>query len=272
MVSSLPATKVGPHTPGDVAPIVYPSLAGRVVLITGAAGGVGRAVARAFAAQGSTVALTDVDEEGLAKAMGALDVGEVGRAKMFPADLGDVDACVKVAADVERALGPVDVLVSNAATWIAGDLADIDAEPFDRMYAVNVRAPYLLCRAILPGMAARAYGRIVVVGSVSTRDGGSPDSIAYSVTKAALPTLVRALARYAGGPDLLVNAVMPSAIETPMIGAPIDSPTTRSMDDVPVGRSSYPSEVANLILWLSSDQCSYVQGAAWDINGGRYFS
>ncbi len=163
-------------------------------------------------------------------------------------------------------------LVSNAAVWIAGDLADIGAEPLDHMFAVNLRAPYLLCRAVLPRMAARGFGRVVVVGSVSTRNGGIADSIAYSATKAALPTLVRALARYAGGQDLLVNAVMPSAIETPMTGAPIDAPSTRAMDDVPVGRSSRPGEVANLILWLSSDQCSYVQGAAWDVNGGRYFS
>jgi NAD(P)-dependent dehydrogenase (short-subunit alcohol dehydrogenase family) len=242
----------------------------RVALVTGAAGGLGRALATAFATDGLCCALTDLPAT---VPPDAPDLPGAPSVRWYAANLAEPSACTDLVAAVLADHGRIDVLVNNAAAWIARDLDELTAEDFDRMAAVNLRAPFLLAQAVLPGMRTRGWGRIVNVASIAARDGGgAPTTIAYAATKGGLLSLTRSLARHASGDGVLVNAIVPSAIRTPMIGVDDPDAPHGPMPSVPLGRSAHPAEVAEVVRWLASDACTYVHGAALDVNGGRHLS
>jgi NAD(P)-dependent dehydrogenase (short-subunit alcohol dehydrogenase family) len=251
----------------------YPSLAGRAVLITGAAHGLGAALAVAFAAQGSRLALTDVDGPALERVAGSLGLPD-GRVVTEVADLADTPACEPLVTRVAARLGGLDVLVNDAALMVRAPLEEVAVADFERALRVNLMAPYFLSRAAIGVMRAQGRGgRIVNVASMAGRTGGVANVHAYAASKGGLLAVTRALARAVAADGILVNAILPSNIESPMLRDVFPPEAiAKTLSQVPLGRTADPAEVADLVLWLASDAASYVTGVSWDVNGGWYMS
>ncbi|MFL5264129.1 MAG: SDR family NAD(P)-dependent oxidoreductase [Anaeromyxobacteraceae bacterium] len=250
------------------------SLERRVALVTGAGRGIGRAIALALAGAGADVALTartrsELDD--VARAVVALG----RRAAVLEADLSARTAPAEVAARAAEALGPVDVLVNNAGVDASGPLQRIDDATWDTVLAVNVTAPFLLVRALLPGMYARGFGRVLNVASVAGKV-GMRYGAAYSASKHALVGLTRSLAAECGRKGVTANALCPSWTETRMMDeamAAISRTTGRSVEEArkvvlaanPLGRAATADEVAAAALAVLANpaihgQCIHVDG------------
>jgi 3-oxoacyl-[acyl-carrier protein] reductase len=239
-------------------------LAGRTALVTGASGGIGAELSRRLAQAGAAVAVHHRDSEAAALAV-ATDVRAAGaRALIVQADLGDADAAEALAARVETELGPVDILAANAGDGARAAWQDVDAEMFDRMYAVNLRAPFLLARRVLPGMVERGYGRVLFTSSIAGLTGGIVGPH-YAATKSALHGLTHHLAARVAAAGVTVNALAPALIaETRMLPGDPEELAAR----VPVGRLGTPAEVADLALAIVRN--GYLTSKVIAVDGGMY--
>jgi 3-oxoacyl-[acyl-carrier protein] reductase len=251
----------------------YPDLEGRSVLITGAAGGLGRALVSTFAEQGCRIVVSDVDGRGLRDLLAGLAERQ-DQVRAVEVDLRDVEACGGLVDSAVDAWGGLDVLVNNAAIIGGASLDEVTAGLFDQVMEVNVRAPLFLARAAIRHMRGRHQGRIINVASMAARTGGGyPGLTCYAASKGAMLSLTRALARAAAGDGILVNAVLPSNVDSPMLwGAFSPDDIARTVASIPLHRPAQAVEVAELVLWLASSASSYVTGACWDINGGWVMS
>jgi NAD(P)-dependent dehydrogenase (short-subunit alcohol dehydrogenase family) len=226
----------------------------RVALVTGSASGIGEAIAHRLADEGFTVIGADVVPHGSQKPF----------ERTVQVDLSDARACESLA-NAER----VDVLVNNAALFGQSPLEDSRVEELDRLHAVNLRAPALLARALLPSMASRKWGRLINVSSIGAHTGGlTPTSAYYAATKAALLALTRYFARAYGNSGVTSNAVAPGWITTAMGSAAMDADFPEHRAPIPLGRWGEPSEVAAVVAFLASDDASYLTGAVLDVSGG----
>jgi NAD(P)-dependent dehydrogenase (short-subunit alcohol dehydrogenase family) len=252
---------------------MYPGLRDRVVLITGAARGLGRELAAAFATQGCRLALADVDAAGLAEVRAAL--GLPATSLLTEAvDLAVTDACEPLVERVAEHFGRLDVLVNNAAIISRRPLEAVTAPDFELVLRVNLLAPFFLARAAMALMREQGGGgRIVNVASMAGRTGGVSDVAMYAASKGGLLAVTKSLARVAAADGILVNAILPSNIDSPMLRDvfPPDA-VAATLRQVPLGRAAQPAEVAALVLWLASDAATYVTGVNWDINGGWFMS
>lgn len=251
----------------------YESLAGASVLITGAARGLGRALAQAFGEQGARLALVDVDGPGLEATVAQLQMDQ-HRVVSLPVDLFEVAVAERVVDEVMARFGQLDVLVNNAAVVDGVPIEAVTPELFDQVIGVNLRAPLFLSRAAMRRMAARGGGRIVNVASMAGRTGGAyPTVICYAASKGGLLALTRSLAKVGAPNNVLVNAVLPSNIDSAMLWGPLERANVEAvLAAVPLGRTAQPAEVAELVLWLASSASSYVTGASWEVNGGWFMS
>lgn len=250
----------------------YEGLRDAAVLVTGAARGLGAAIAEGFAAQGARLLITDIHREGLERQAESLGLG-TDHLVLEPADLTDVSAYEPLVRRAVEAFGRLDVLVNNAAVIGRAPLEEITPELFDRVIAVNLRAPFFLSRAALGVMRPRRSGRIVNVASMAARTGGTSDVYTYGASKAGVLAITRSLAKIAAPDNVRINAILPSNIESPMLrGSFPQEVLDRVLNEIPLGRTAHPAEVAELVLWLASDASSYVTGAGWDINGGWYMN
>jgi len=236
----------------------------RVALVTGASGGIGAAISTRLAATGAAVAVHYATN--LMSAQSVVDAigSSGGQAAAFASDLHDPDAPEALINAVHETLGPVDLLIANAGLGRKGTLDDVGAAEFDEMLAVNLRAPYLLARAVLPGMQARRFGRIVFISSVAALTGGilGPH---YASSKAGLHGLTHYLASRVAPDGVTVNAIAPALIEdTDMLpGDPGDL-----AGRIPVGRLGTPGEVADLTVAVLRN--GYVTNQVISIDGGIY--
>jgi 2-dehydro-3-deoxy-L-rhamnonate dehydrogenase (NAD+) len=230
---------------------------GRVALVTGAASGIGAAVARRLLAEGARVASLDLDT---GAPQGVLAIaGDVSRSP-------DVDAAV---ARVEDELGPIDVLVCSAG--VPGDslrTVDVPDEEWRRVMGINADGVFYSNRAVLPGMVERGYGRIVNVASIAGKE-GNPMAGAYSASKAAVIGMTKAIGKDVARTGVLVNCVAPAVIETPILEGITQEHIDYMVERIPMGRIGEPEEVAALVCWLASEECSFSTGATYDISGGR---
>ncbi len=243
-------------------------LSGKTALVTGATSNIGQAIAIAFAQEGAAVAVSGRDlERGQRVVAGIRDAG--GRAEFVPADLdGSAAASQNLAAAAAEALdAEIDILVNNAGIFPGGTTTETDEDAFDRVYAVNVKAPFFLTAAIAPAMAARGGGAIINLGSWIARL-GIPVGALYSSTKGAVETLTRAWAAEFGPSGVRVNAISPGVIRTPALGdAP--HPAEFMMHGTPAGTTGTPEQIAKAAVYLASDDASFVHGAVLDVDGGR---
>jgi 2-dehydro-3-deoxy-L-rhamnonate dehydrogenase (NAD+) len=230
---------------------------GRVALVTGGASGIGAAVARRLAAEGAKVASLDVHPR---PTDGVLSIAcDVSRS-------ADVDAAV---GEVEDELGPVDVLVCSAG--IPGESLpslQITDEEWRRVLAINADGVFFCNRAVARGMVERGYGRIVNVASIAGKE-GNPMAAAYSASKAAVIALTKAIGKDLARTGVLVNRVAPAVIETPILAGVSQEHVAYMVERIPMGRMGEPDEVAALVCWLASEECSFSTGATYDISGGR---
>jgi NAD(P)-dependent dehydrogenase (short-subunit alcohol dehydrogenase family) len=245
----------------------YAGLSGRVALVTGAGRGLGRAVAMRLLEHGAAVAAVDIDGEALSAL--AVQAGPGTSIHILPADLADAGTAESLVPLTVQAFGGIDILVNNAAILCRKPLEDVSIEDFDRVIAVNLRAPFLLARAALREMRPRRWGRIVNVSSIAARTGGSSDVFPYAASKGGLVALTKALAKSAAPDNVLVSTVLPAGIDTPMVAQGYDTEGLEQIKtQIPIGRLSQPEEIAEAVLWLASEASSYVAGASFDVNGG----
>lgn len=246
----------------------YPDLAGLRVVVTGAGGGVGSAVVDRFLAHDAVVFATD-------KTMESLERPHVqGRSyRPLAADLASAEEVHGLVAKVENDGGPIDILVNAAAKFSGHELSALSVEHFDSVLAVNLRAPVMLAKGFISGMKSKRHGAIVNVASVAVRTGGSRDLLAYASSKGGLVVATKALARWGAPYGVRANAVLPAAIATPMLYQNFDdAQLSQVVSAIPLGRLSQASEVAAAVLFLASDEASYITGVCLDINGGWVMS
>ena len=243
-------------------------LAGKTAVISGAAGerGIGFATAKLFAAQGARVAILDVDGAGAKRAAAELGPHHFGTG----CDVTDKASCASAVAEVVEAFGHVDILINNAGVTQAIKVWDIDPASWDRIQDVNLRGVLYLSQALMPHMRGRKSGAIACMSSVSAqRGGGILGGAHYSVAKAGVLGLAKAMARELGPDGIRVNCVTPGLIQTDINAGKIsDENRVKILENIPIGRLGVPQDVANIFLFLASDLSAYVTGAVIDVNGG----
>jgi 3-oxoacyl-[acyl-carrier protein] reductase len=230
---------------------------GRVALVTGASSGIGAATAERLLREGAKVASLDVRARAPEGVLAL--AGDVSRSE-------EVDAAV---AEVAGALGPVDVLVCSAGVPGASlRTVDVPDEEWRRVLAINADGVFFCNRAVIPGMTSRGYGRIVNVASIAGKE-GNPMAAAYSASKAAVIALTKAIGKDLARTGVVVNCVAPAVIETPILTGLSSEHVEYMVERIPMGRMGSAEEVAALVCWLASEECSFSTGATYDISGGR---
>lgn len=239
----------------------------KVAIITGAASGIGAATAIRFVAEGSNVLLVDTNSDGLATVLKS--IGDNDHAQSMIADVQDesaVEACVRQAVN---AWGRVDIVVNNAGIGSSISLQDFTREEFDRIFGVNLRGPLLFCKHAIPAMTNG--GSIVNIASISSTS-GIPGQALYAPSKGGILQMTRQLAIEYAQQNIRVNAVAPGTIQTPMLEGGDPERMKRVLEWLmkmhPVGRFGKPEEVANAILFLASDEASFITGANLPVDGG----
>lgn len=237
----------------------------RVSIVTGAAGGLGSAVTALLTSRGDTVVAVDINPERV-----ATDIERNANIYPMAASLDQWAECERVVAETISSHGRVDVLVNCAAILERTELDEVDPDVFARIFNTNCRSVFVLSRAALRDMEQRSWGRIVNVTSVGVHIGGySLTSAVYEASKAAVTNFTKTLARYAGPRGILVNAVAPGGMRTPMLTQQTPPELLAQVEaDIPLGRLAEPSEIAHLVAHLAGPDNSYASGATFDVNGG----
>ena len=239
----------------------------RVAVITGGAQGIGYATAERLLRSGASVVLWDINAAKLDEARRSL--AALGPIDGSVVELTDDDAVCAAAAQVVAAHGRIDILVNNAG--ITGGNAttwELDPAVWRRVIEVNLIAPYLTCRAVVPHMLKRKWGRIVNIASVAGKE-GNPNASHYSASKAGLIALTKSLAKEVATQGILVNAIAPAVAKTAMFDQMKQSQIDYMLGKIPMGRFVEVDEIAAMVAWLSSEDCSFSTGAVFDLTGGR---
>lgn len=247
-------------------------LENKVALVTGAAGGIGRGIAIRFAEEGAKVGVLDLHEEASQLVVEEISAAG-GEAVALGADVGDEEQVAAAVDKLRQKFGAVTVLVNNAAVMPAGKLHETDPADFDRCLRVNLRGSYLVSRAIIPDMLEQGIGSIIHMASV-TGILGLPGLAAYTATKGGLIALARAMSTDYAGQGIRVNSVSPGTIDSPMLHEFVAGQSDpdfyrRAFDKMhPIGRVGTIEEVANVFVFLASDEASFVTGANYEVDGG----
>jgi len=238
---------------------------GRTAAITGGAAGIGLAVAKRLAASGARVALWDRDPAALAQAKAA-----IGAALLtFELDVADAAAVARVADATAQAHGGLDVLVCSAGiTGPNVPMAQYPVEDWKRVFDVNVHGLFYCNRAVVPLMQEKDYGRIVNIASVAGKE-GNPNASAYSASKAAVIGLTKSLGKELARTGIRVNCVTPAAVRTAIFDQMSQQHIDFMLGKIPLGRFGTVDEIAAMVCWLASEDCSFSTGAVFDLSGGR---
>ena len=238
---------------------------GRTAAITGGAMGIGLAVAHRLTGSGAKVALWDRDERALAQAKSALG----GSVLTWQLDVADAPAVARVTQATADAFGRLDVLVCSAGiTGPNVPLADYPVDDWKRVFDVNVHGVFLCNRAAVPVMQKNDYGRIVNIASVAGKE-GNPNASAYSASKAAVIGLTKSLGKELAKTGIRVNCVTPAAVRTAIFDQMTQQHIDFMLSKIPVGRFGSVDEIASLVCWLATEECSFSTGAVFDLSGGR---
>jgi len=224
---------------------------GRTALVTGGLQGIGAAIAKRLKASGARVRIWDV-----AAKTGAVDVSDAAAVE---------HATAKALAD----LGKIDVLVNNAGVaGLNAPTAEYPIEEWERVLRVNLTSQFLCCRAVVPHMVKRKYGRIVNIASIAGKE-GNPNAVAYSASKAGVIALTKSLGKELAQTGVLVNCLTPAAAKTAIFDQMTEEHINYMLSKIPMNRFVTVAEIASLVCWLASEDCSFSTGAVFDISGGR---
>jgi NAD(P)-dependent dehydrogenase (short-subunit alcohol dehydrogenase family) len=242
-------------------------LAGRTAIVTGAARGIGLAIAERLLRSGGRVSLWDRDGAELVRATASLD--RLGQVQNLIVDLQDREAIDQATEATLGRFSKIDILVNNAGIT-GGNAPTWELEPsvWREVVEINLIAPFLTCRAVLPHMFQNDYGRIVNVASVAGKE-GNPNASHYSASKAGLIGFTKSLAKEVARKNILVNCVTPAAARTEIFSQMKQEHIDFMLSKIPMGRFVEPKEIAALVAWLSSEECSFSTGAVFDVSGGR---
>jgi len=242
-------------------------LRGRHGVVTGGAQGIGRAVVERLLQSGAAVAIWDRDLA-LARSV-AGELGAAGRVAAFGVDVADWDSVAAATAATEQAFGSLDLLVNNAG--IAGPNAPVDAYPLHdwrQVIDIDLTGVFHCCRAVVPLMKSRGYGRIVNVASVAGKE-GNPNAAAYSAAKAGVIALTKSLGKELAGQDIAVNCIAPAAAKTAIFDQMTQTHIDYMLSKIPRGRFVGVAEIAAMVAWLLSAENSFTTAAVFDLSGGR---
>jgi NAD(P)-dependent dehydrogenase (short-subunit alcohol dehydrogenase family) len=252
-------------------------LEGKVAVVTGAMQGIGAGISRVLARNGATVVLTDVSPKVEETAKAIASEGYKTESRVM--DVTDPDQVTEVMADIERSHGRVDILVNNAGIYPRRRLVEMDEEFLHRMFEINVFGMFRCAKAVLPGMMERRYGKIINMSSVTGPMVGAPGGrqTAYGATKAAVIGFTKALALETAQYGINVNTILPGYIYSPsafgLRGSGGEEDAEKKMREfgykIPVGRQGTPEDIGNLVLFLASDESSYLTGSEIVIDGGN---
>ena len=242
-------------------------LAGRKAVVTGGARGIGLAIAERLMTSGAEVSLWDVDAAALQAA--AKELAAHGRAHQAAVDVTDPAAVAKAAEAAAAQMGRIDILINNAGisgmnkpTW------EYPVEEWRRVLDITLSGPFLCSRAVVPGMIARKYGRIVSIASIAGKE-GNPNAVAYSASKAGLIGLTKSLGKELAQTGVLVNCITPAAARTDIFKQMTEQQIAYMLSKIPMGRFVDVTEIAALAAWLASEDCAFSTGGVFDISGGR---
>jgi NAD(P)-dependent dehydrogenase (short-subunit alcohol dehydrogenase family) len=246
----------------------------KVVLVTGANGGIGKAIVNKYSRQGLTLAIADKNEEQANKLVHEINRGN-GKAMAFPGDLLDQNYSDSLANEVKEKLGSIDILINNAGLMRRGDITQTSDEDYELSMKINVEAPFRLIRASIPFMVESGGGSIVNISSCWGINPG-PNHLIYCTTKAALAAMTKCLGRDHAHQNIRINAVCPNEVNTPMLrtgfeirGLNPDDAIEELNQSVPIGHIAEPEEIADVVAFLSSDEARYICGSLVEINGGK---
>lgn len=237
----------------------------RYAVVTGGAQGFGKAITERFVASGAKVAIWDHDHalaEKTAKAIGPAVTA-------IQVDVADLAAVEKARDATLAAFGTIDILVNNAG--IAGVNATVwetDLDEWRKVLRINLDGPFICCKAVVPAMLKQKYGRIVNIASIAGKE-GNPNAAHYSASKAGLIALTKSLGKELAAHDILVNAVTPAAAKTAIFDQLTQQHIDFMLSKIPKGRFVLVEELASMVAWLASEDCSFSTGAVFDISGGR---
>ena len=240
-------------------------LSGRIAVVTGGAQGFGRAITERFVASGAKVAIWDHD-----LAFAERTAKEIGpNVTAFKVDVSDLDAVQQTTDATLKAFGKIDILVNNAG--IAGinkTVWETDLAEWRKVLSINLDGPFICCKAVVPAMLSNKYGRIVNIASIAGKE-GNPNAAHYSASKAGVIALTKSLGKELAGYDIAVNCVTPAAAKTAMFAQMTQSHIDYMLSKIPRARFVNVEEIAALVAFCASADCSFTTGAAFDISGGR---
>lgn len=246
----------------------------QVTLVTGAAGGIGLAIAEKFAEQGADLVLADLYEDALIDIASNLEKRGT-RVRILPGDLTDKDYCERLPENTRALFGRLDIVVNNAGLMRRGNITQTSDEDYSLSIATNVEAPFRICRSAIQIMIPAGGGRIVNIASCWGIYPG-PEHLIYCTTKAALAAMTRCLGRDHAHQNIRVNAVCPNEVDTPMLrtgfeirGLDPARAISQLNDTVPLGRIADPQDIAKVVSYLASDESSYICGALIEVNGAK---
>jgi NAD(P)-dependent dehydrogenase (short-subunit alcohol dehydrogenase family) len=234
----------------------------RIAVITGGARGIGLACAERCAASGARIALWDRDG---AEAAAAKIKGAIG----CTVDVTDERSVAVALAETERRLGPVDILIASAGiTGPNTTVAEYPVAAWREVIEIDLNGVFICCRAVVPGMQKRNYGRIVNIASIAGKE-GNPNAAAYSAAKAGVIALTKSLGKELAQTNIRVNCVTPAAVKTGMFAQMTEQHIAYMLSKIPLGRFGLVEEIAAMIAWLASEECSFTTGGVFDLSGGR---
>jgi 3-oxoacyl-[acyl-carrier protein] reductase len=239
----------------------------RVAIVTGAARGIGKAVAWIFVREGSRVALVDVEKTGLETLQKQIGKNR-GQALAVPCDVSKASEVKQMVYQVQKTFGRIDILVNNAGIIRRGTIETVTEEDWDRVMEINLKGPFNCSKAVVEIMKRQGYGKIVNVSSIAGKMGDITSAPGYGPSKAGMDALTKTLARQLAPYGINVNGVAPHAIETEMSAEWSPEKRKAIVDAIPLKRLGKPEDVAEAVLFLASETAAFITGEIIDVNGG----